>query len=271
VTATDATYRVYAVRYARTVRRERERFLDGTGGDEPLGMDYFVWAVVGDERTIVVDTGFDADAARGRGRELVLPVDAGLASIGVDHTAVADVVITHLHYDHAGNADLFPRATFHLQDREMAYATGRHMAHAPLRHPYEVEDTVTAVRRVYGGRVRFHDGDARIAPGVTTHLVGGHARGLQVVRVATERGDVVLASDAAHFYDNYTQRRAFPVLCDLDELLEGYDRVAALAASPDHVIPGHDPEVLTRYPPPEPALSGSVARLDVPPVAQEER
>ena len=56
-------------------------------------------------------------------------------------------MLTHLHYDHAGNLDKLPRA--HVQDGEMDYATGRCMCHAPLRHAYEVEDVVTLVRRVY--------------------------------------------------------------------------------------------------------------------------
>jgi len=267
----DPVYNVYAVRYARTDRISRQRFLDGEGGETLVPMDYFVWAIVGERHTFVVDTGFDANAAMRRSRTLVRPVAEGLADLGIDHAAVREVIITHLHYDHAGNTDLFGSARFHLQDREMQYATGRHMAHAALRHPYELEDTLETVRRVYGGRVRFHDGDAEIAPGISLHLLGGHARGLQAVRVSTSRGYVVLASDAAHFYDNYEQRRAFPVLCDLDQVLEGFDTLTELASSPDHVIPGHDPLVLERYAPPRPELAGRVAQLDRPPVRGSER
>jgi len=60
------------------------------------------------------------------------------------------------------------------------------------------------------GRVRFHDGDAELFPGISLHLIGGHTMGLQVVRVATRRGAVVLASDASHFYANMEQTRPFP-------------------------------------------------------------
>ena len=45
-------------------------------------------------------------------------------------------------YDHAGNLDAFPNAMFHLQDREMAFATGKHMCQHCIRVPYEVEDVV---------------------------------------------------------------------------------------------------------------------------------
>src|SRR4249919_1583768 len=92
-----------------------------------MPLDYYVWVIKTAERTIVVDTGFDAVAAAGRGRTLIRPVEAGLAAIGVDTREVLDVVITHMHYDHAGNVALFPRARFHLQDAEMAFCTGRSM------------------------------------------------------------------------------------------------------------------------------------------------
>ena len=119
-----------------------------------------------------------------RGRKLTLnPVDA-LAGFGVKADSIKDVIVTHLHYDHAGNLDRFPNARFHLQDREMSYATGRCMCNGMLRHPFSVEHVTLMVRHVYGERVTFHSGDGEIAPGVTVHRVGGHSDGLQVVRVA---------------------------------------------------------------------------------------
>jgi glyoxylase-like metal-dependent hydrolase (beta-lactamase superfamily II) len=265
----DPVYEVHAIRYAHLEQRSAaENFLDGKGGEEPMPLDYFVWAIVGGEQPIVVDCGFDQAMADKRGRQLLRPVAEGLASVGIDHTEVADVVITHLHNDHAGNAPLFPAARFHLQDSEVAYATGRGMCHEALRHPFELEDVLETVRRVYGGRVVFHDGDAELAPGISLHKVGGHSRGLQVVRVNTARGRVVLASDTAHFYANLEQGRPFPVLCDVGELMDAFDTVNALADSPDHVIPGHDPLVLERFPASGPELDGWAVRLDAEPVTQ---
>ena len=113
------------------------------------------------------------------------------------------MIVTHLHYDHVGNFEIFPRATFHLQDREMAYATGRYMCHQRLRMPFDVENVTGMVRELYRGRVAFHDGDEELASGLSLHLVGGHSHGLQFVRVHTARGWVVVASDAAHFYANW--------------------------------------------------------------------
>ena len=127
-----------------------------------MPLDYFVWLIRGEGREIVVDTGFSAAMAAKRGaRSHPVPDGGATKLLECDATTVKDVVITHLHYDHVGNFDLFPAATLHLQDLEMRYATGRYMGDECFRGAYEVEDVVGMVRRVYEGRVRFHDGDAR--------------------------------------------------------------------------------------------------------------
>ncbi|MGH8690079.1 MAG: N-acyl homoserine lactonase family protein, partial [Burkholderiales bacterium] len=255
-------YEVYAIKYAHHARRAAENFIGGDPHDGPMPLDYFVWLIRGAGREIVVDTGFSAAMAAKRGREHLRCPTAGLRLLGADSSHIKDVVITHLHYDHVGNFDLFPAATLHLQDLEMRYATGRHMGEERHRYAYEVEEVVGMVRRVYQDRVRFHDGDAELAPGVSLHLIGGHTMGLQTVRVATRRGWVVLASDASHFYANMEQTRPFPIVWSVADMVDGYRKLRELSESPAHIIPGHDPLVLSRYPAPAPELGGIVARLD---------
>jgi glyoxylase-like metal-dependent hydrolase (beta-lactamase superfamily II) len=259
-------YEVYAIKYAHHERRASENFLGGDPHDGPMPLDYFVWLIreagTSAGREIVVDTGFSAATAARRQRHHIRCPSEGLRLLGCEARTVKDVVITHLHYDHVGNFDLFPAATFHLQDREMGYATGRHMATPVFSGAFDVEDVVGMVRNTYAGRVAFHDGDAQVAPGVSVHLIGGHTMGLQVARVATRRGWVVLASDASHFYANMEQRRPFPIVYNVADMVEGYARLRELAESPAHIIPGHDPQVLARYPAPAGELEGIVARLD---------
>jgi glyoxylase-like metal-dependent hydrolase (beta-lactamase superfamily II) len=60
--------------------------------------------------------------------------------------------------------------------------------------------------------------------------------------------------------------RVFPTAFHVGEMVEGYDKLRALAESPKHIIPGHDPLVMERYPAPSKELEGIVVRLDVPPV-----
>jgi len=257
-----ATHRIYAIRYGHLERTSEHNFLGGDDHARPMPLDYFVWVVRADGRDIVIDTGFDAAAAAARGRTLLRPVAEGLAAIGVDAAAVEDVVITHMHYDHAGNAALFPRARFHLQDAEMAYCTSRAMTHRHLSAPFGVDDVVTLVRRIFDGRAVFHAGDSELCAGVTLHHLPGHTPGLQAVRVETARGPVVLASDVAHFWANLERAIPFPIVVDLSAYLDSHRRLRTLAPSLDHIIPGHDPLVLARYPA-EPGTS-DVVRLDLP-------
>jgi glyoxylase-like metal-dependent hydrolase (beta-lactamase superfamily II) len=264
---TTPVYQIYAIKYAHLPKKAYGNFIDGDPHDDSdMPLDYFVWAIVNDERTIVVDTGFDGKMAEKRGRTIVHPVEEGLEAIGVRHADVRDVIITHMHYDHSGNAPLFPNARFHLQDAEMEYATGRCMCHKPISHAFEADDVARMVHRVFAGRVQFHDGDDEIAPGITVHKLGGHTKGLQCVRVATQRGNVVLASDATHFYAHIEQGRAFPVLYNLGDLIEGYKTLRRLASSNAHVIPGHDPLVIDRHAA-APGREGWIVRLDVEPKA----
>jgi glyoxylase-like metal-dependent hydrolase (beta-lactamase superfamily II) len=258
------SYQIRAIRYARHDRKAAANFLGGDDHATDMPLDYFVWAITGGGRTIVVDMGFDADAAAARGRTLLRPVEEGLRLVGIDPSEVGDVVVTHMHYDHAGNTGLFPNATFHLQDDEIAYCTGRAMTHPVLSSPFSAPDVQAMVGRVFAGRVRFHDGDAQLAPGIHLHRVGGHTHGLQCVRVATERGDVVLASDAAHLYANIERGIPFPIVVDVLAYVEALRRLAELAPSPDHIIPGHDPLVIERFPA-EPGCEG-IVRVDLPPL-----
>jgi len=113
--------------------------------------------------------------------------------------------------------------------------------------------------------VSFHDGADEIAPGITVHRIGGHSKGLQCIRVMTRRGPVVLASDCTHLYAHIEQGRVFPITYHVGEVLDGYATLKKLAGSMAHIVPGHDPLVLQRYPAAKVGLEGWVARLDVAP------
>jgi len=258
----DDTHEIYAIRYGHHDRKSSENFIGGDPHDVLQPLDFYVWAIVGPSGPIILDTGFDAAMGKKRQRE---PVGEGLQAIGIDAAQVATVIVSHMHYDHVGNYDLFPRARYHLQDCEMAYATGRCMCHLALRMPFEADDVLAMVRKVFAGRVAFHDGADEIVPGVTVHHIGGHSKGLQSVRVKTRLGPVVLAADAAHLYAHMETGRIFPITYNVEEVVEGYDTLKKLAASPRHVVPGHDPLVLSRYPAAKAGLEGWVVRLDVEP------
>lgn len=259
-------FELFALRYARHGgRNAADNYIGGDLHESGEDLFYYIWVARRSDRLFVIDTGFGEQAARERGRELAFRPAVALKHLGINAAQVDEVILTHLHYDHAGTLGDFPRARFHIQPREAAYATGPCMCHDFLRAPFDVEDVVAFVRLNFAGRISFQNEVTELADGLTLHRTGGHSDGLQVVRVWTRRGWVVIASDATHLYRNYRDNLVFPAVFHAGNLLHGYQTIRRLADSDDHVIPGHDPLVMNLYPAPSPELEGIVARLDVAP------
>lgn len=254
---------IQAIRYARHERVAKANFNAPVDDhDLPMPLDYYIWAIHREGHPpVIVDTGFHAQAAAARGREITRPIGKSLRDAGIDPLLVTDVILTHLHYDHAGGLGDFPNARFHVQDAELAFATSRHVCDQQVRAPFDAEPVAELVRRLYHDQVIFHDGDEEFAPGICLHLASGHTAGLQMVVCQTQRGPVVLASDAAHLYANITRKLPFPIYIDERAYASAKERAMQLAAgSLDHLIPGHDPLVLACFP-----TQNDIARVDLPP------
>ncbi len=256
-------WEVYALKYAdRNSRTRRDSFIFDDNHDAPHAMDYFIWVLKSGEQIILVDTGYDEAESKRRDRPIIREPAAALAGIGIDAEDVTNLIVTHLHYDHAGGLKQFPNAKIHLQSAEMTYATGPCMCHDTLRLPYSADHICDAVKRVYSGRAIFYDGYGEIADGVTVHCIGGHSRGLQAVRVRTQAGWLCLASDAAHYYENVFAKKPFPIVVDLQNMLDGFERISNLASHRSLIVPGHDPLVMDLFPTVGPNY---VVRLDLGP------
>lgn len=261
MTGAGPHFEVYAIRYATREARSGEHFYGHDPHDSPMPMDYFVWAAVSEEHTVVIDAGFNAEVAARRGRNHLRCPTEGMRGLGIDSAEVPFVILTHLHYDHVGNLEKFPAATFVVQEEEMAFWTGRYAGRPHFRQIVEPEDVVHLVRENFAGRLRFVAGSEEVVPGIGVHRTGGHSPGLQIVEVGTARGHVILASDATHFYANIEQDRPFSIVTDLARMYGAFDLVRSLAASPAHVVPGHDPLVMERFPPAGDGLEGVAVRI----------
>ena len=254
-------FEVFAIKYGERLGVRGDIFMKGDPHDSPMAMDYYIWVIRNKERTIIVDCGFGKDEGERRGRTYLRSPAEGLEFLGINPMEVEDVIITHMHYDHVGNLALFPKARFHIQDTEMAYVTGRAMTHPILRHSFVLSEVQEMVAMVYRDRAIFHDGDDDLFPGITLHHFPGHARGLMAVRVNTKRGWIILASDTAHYYESLTKEHVFMTHENIFEMLESYRSLVKLGGDITHIIPGHDPDVLVRYPSISEDLTGVVAVL----------
>jgi glyoxylase-like metal-dependent hydrolase (beta-lactamase superfamily II) len=264
MTPPSGTWQIHAIKYAdRNARTRADSFIVDDNHDAPHAMDYFMWLLRDGDRVILVDTGYDHAEAKARGRPIRLDPGEALATFGLRPDDITEIIVTHLHYDHAGGLALFPNAHLHLQEAEMAFATGPCMCHQDVKGPFTAGHICEAVLRLYRGKLTFHDGDSQIADGVTVHCVGGHSKGLQIVRVRTAVGWMVLASDASHYYENFQARKPFPIVVDLQNMLDGFDRLVELASRPELIIPGHDPLVRELFPE---DLDSHICRLDLGPL-----
>jgi glyoxylase-like metal-dependent hydrolase (beta-lactamase superfamily II) len=245
------TYEIYALNQAgRTVDWSSRLYAYPPG--ETTRSAYFLWVLHGPAGPIVVDTGFDPRQAalqrvaldNLRAREELL------AAVGVDQTAVATVVLTHLHWDHFDVEETFPAATFWLQRSELEFWT--EYGSQERWHRRELTDCfaddVAALKS--SGRLRVVDGKARVADGVALEWIGGHTPGLQIVIVNSARGPFVLANDALTTYRNL--RDWLPPVSHLNstrECLDGMTRIQTLAGGDEsRICPGHDDEIRTRFP-----------------------
>lgn len=262
MTAPD--FRVFAVRYAhREGVAPGEVFHHAAEGDSATAMDYYVWLVTGSAGSFLVDTGFGRAIARQRGRLDCLlgdPLDT-LAALGAPAAGLDDVILTHLHFDHCGELSRFPAARFWVQQRELAFWAGPYAHRPSFRRVVMPEDLTAVVELNLAGRIRSVDSEDIVAPGLSVHHVGGHTAGMQVVRVETGRGVLVLASDASHYYANLDSDRPYSALDSVSGAHAAFDRLRALAGRDAHIVPGHDPEVMRRYPSPSPELAGLAVEL----------
>ena len=206
-----------------------------------------VWILRG-PTTVVVDTSVPAgqraaefigeDFTRDRHQE---PANA-LVDAGLDPHDVETVVLTHLHWDHAGNCDLFPDSRVVVQRSELRYAIapGRFFRKAFLAPqsgwgtpPYLVRNIDTVE-----GAVELH-------PGLRVIPTPGHTPGSQAVLVDTELGTFAIAGDAVSTYANLDADIPPGFHVDVDESMDSMDLLRAVA---DHVLPSHDYAVFTDGP-----------------------
>lgn len=253
------TWRVIAFAYATRRGVRGQHFLGhDERSQEPHPTAYYVWLAVSDRDAVLVDAGISPSrAASVAGLQYVgSPIEL-LAQAGVPADQIGWSVLTHLHYDHTGAVAELPSAAYVVQQAEWDYWTGPWAGRITRERWLVSADDIAHLDAAGAqGRLRLVSGDAEVLPGLGVHLVGGHTAGMQVVRVRTAVGHVVLASDASHFYENFADDRPAPILHSMPAVYGAFDRLAALADGADLIVPGHDPAVLERYPPVSGRLSG---------------
>lgn len=209
----------------------------------------YVYVVRNGDRNIVVDTG-PKDLVKMNEMVqhiLVEPIvqqpDERTESIihraGLDFDDVDAVFITHFHYDHCSNVDLFPNAEIVVSKRGFEAATDTDRE-KPIDADKEFIDYLLEVRdRV----VPVEEGE--IIPGITTFWAGGHTISSQAYVVESAKGSVVFASDSIFLYKNLELGIPIGVGRKTKERIWSMNK---LKNAGDILLPGHDPEIMKRFP-----------------------
>ena len=263
-------YEVTIVKYGTRSTTRSDVFLNFPlyhQSDGPIEMDYFFWIVKNRQRTVVVDTGFSPEGGRVRNRTLLADVGDLFRHFGADPSSSPTVVLTHAHYDHAGNLGMFAGSEVVMAERELAFWSSHHSQRALFHHSVDDDGLAYLGRIKSEGRMRLFRGTTKIAPGIEVIEVGGHTPGQCMVKVETSEGTVLLASDAVHYYEEYERDMLFMSVADLVQMYECFDYIRDQVGSGSvrHLVAGHDPGTLSRFrqaPGEYSLLAATIGRLD---------
>ncbi len=249
----DDLYEVVIVRYGTRSTLRSDVYLNYAvygAEDASIEMDYFIWIVRNEHRTIIVDTGYSVAGGASRGRTPLITPPEAWGHLGIDLDDEVTVVLSHAHYDHAGNLAALPNAHIVVAESEIDFWLGPLARRAQFHHSADTDGLAALARARAGGRVETFSGATTVAPGVEVLEVGGHTPAQAVVRVETAAGPVLLASDSVHYYEELEADMPFTHASDLPEMYQAFDLISGLIASGQiaHLVPGHDPSTLARFP-----------------------
>jgi glyoxylase-like metal-dependent hydrolase (beta-lactamase superfamily II) len=244
------TYELYAIQYGVLPNFSVRGLIAGADTSRRIDAALTIWLARGNGRVVLVDAGFYRDKLMQRWKpaNYMTPAEA-VKQVGVIADEVTDVIISHVHWDHADGADLFPNARVWIQKDEYQH----HIGPAGEARDRAIDDDVARMflSLTRKGKVQQVNGDStEIIPGITVYTGGKHTFGSQYVTIRTAGGTAVVASDNLYLYENLDRRR--PIAQTLDSLsnLRAQDRMKRLASAPRLIVPGHDPAVFTRFPTP---------------------
>jgi len=242
-------YEVYAVRYATIPDFAVSGLVAGAESSRKMDIAMMVWLVRGGGKNILVDSGFYREQffKQWKVTDFVRP-DEAVRRAGVKPEQITDVIVTHMHWDHADGMDLFPNARIWLQKEELEYYAGSAWQSPRTHGGIDPDDVMAAVRLNMQGKVGLVNGDGQeILPGITCYTGGKHTYASQFVSVNTAGGTVVLASDNMYLWENLEKHVPIAQTLDPASNLRAQDRMKEMAGDAKRIVPGHDPAVMTRY------------------------
>lgn len=244
-------YEVYAIRYATSAGFRVSSLVAGADPARTLDIPFMFWVLKGPGgRNIMVDAGCYRGPTFDRWKlsDFIKPSSA-IGKIGLAPDDITDVIITHIHWDHVGGADLFPKARVWIQRAEYEHYIDEQGKPRAAAITAEDAGMLAGIRQ--SGRLVLVEGDAQeIIPGVTVYTGGKHTFASQYAGVTTPAGRVVVASDNVYLYENIEKHLPLGLTEDREADLRVQSRILGLVSDPRWILPGHDSAVFIRFPKP---------------------
>jgi glyoxylase-like metal-dependent hydrolase (beta-lactamase superfamily II) len=289
-------YTIQAIRFGTIPQFRTSGLVIGADPNEKLDIATIVWLIRGGGRTILFDTGYHRQKPgfTNFGTIDFVSPDEAVKLAGVQPDQVTDLIVSHIHWDHMGGIDLFPKATIWIQKDEYQYYMGP-AYQAGGKRGGELEDLQELLRRNVScaapnagggggggrggaaaggaapaaaapaapaapqcGKVVLIDGDDReIIPGISVYTGARHTYASQYIRVLGTP-TFVLASDNVYLYRNIDTKAPIATFDPVDRFanVAAFDRMIRLAGDKSRVLPGHDMLIFSRFP-----TEGRIAKI----------
>jgi glyoxylase-like metal-dependent hydrolase (beta-lactamase superfamily II) len=236
-------YSIQAIRIADSPGDSVAEMVVGAPQGEKIDTIYAIWLIRGGGHNILFDSGFHRERwfKEWTIKDYLRP-DEAVKLAGVQPEEITDVVTSHVHWDHMGGIDLFPKATVWIQKDEFLYYTGPAWQPGGQHGGIDPEDVQQLVRLNTEGRLRLVEGDnVEIFPGIRAFTGGRHTYASQYLLV-DGHPRFVLSSDNVYLYRNLREHKPSATFSDGDHAanLKAQERMIQLAGSPDRIVPGHD-------------------------------
>jgi glyoxylase-like metal-dependent hydrolase (beta-lactamase superfamily II) len=244
-----STYQIYALKFAGPFTSSGALLWWNQDWERQVERAYYLWLVQGEAGMLLVDAGLSPAQARDRDLSPYQSPARVVDRAGLAPEEVERVALTHLHWDHAGGVNLFPRAKVYVSASEWRFWMEEEVSRTP---PFmavcdqATREELAAVERA--GRLELVEDGRELLPGVRCHLAPGHTPGLMVISVPTASGTAVIGSDCGHTFRNYREQWPSIFITDLAAWMRSLPRVMDLASAPELVFPGHDIALCRDYP-----------------------
>ncbi len=246
-----SNYEIYALKFATLNFKIPVALMAvGTTRKDSTDVCYMVYVAKGNNKTILVDAGFTETPPMYNMQAFTyVRPDSILKRININPNDITDIILTHPHWDHIGGIDLFPNAMVWMQEKDFNYFVGTAWQKDVDNSTFNSKDVLKIIQKNIDKKLTLIKGDSiEIMPNIKVFTGSKHTYESQYVSFDTGSDKVIIASDNAWYYYNLTSLLSIPITFDQKAYIQNLKRMKGMVKNIDLILPGHDPEVFSKFP-----------------------